>query len=165
MLSKKIETALNDQIAKEANASGSYLSMASWCQTKGLGGATSFFYAQSEEEREHMLKLVKYVNESGGHARVPALKEPPAKYKNIANVFEVSLEQEKAVTKSIHKLVDLTFSAKDYATFNFLQWYVAEQHEEETLFNSILDLINIAGIEGRNLLLVDKEIASIRDKG
>ena len=164
MLSKKIEVALNDQIAKEAYASNSYLSMASWCETKSFKGATGFLYKQSEEERVHMLKLVKYVNAAGGHALVPALKEPLATYKSLEHVFEVSIVQEKGVTKSINDLVELTFSTKDYATFNFLQWYVAEQHEEESLFKTILDIISHGGKDDKNILIVDNEIAKIRDE-
>lgn len=164
MLNKKIEKELNGQIAREAHASSSYLSMASWCETQGLRGSASFFYTQSQEERVHMLKLVKYVNESRGHALIPALKEPKTEFKSLHEVFELSLEQERDVTKSINHLVELTFSSKDYASFNFLQWYVAEQHEEESLFAAILDLLNLAGKDGRSLLIVDGEIAKMHTK-
>jgi len=162
MLTKKIETALNNQVANEAYASSSYLSMASWAETKGMRGTAEFFYAQSLEERDHMLKIVKYINEAGGTARIPAVEEPPAKYKSLKHVFETALTQEKGVTKSIHKIVDLAFAAKDFTTQNFLQWFVTEQHEEECLFQSILDLLGLAGAEEKNLFLLDNEIAKIR---
>ena len=162
MLSEKIEAALNDQIAKEAYASNYYLSMASWCEKTGLRGCSAFMYQQSEEELEHMMKLFRYVNAAGGHSLVSAIKEPPATYKSIAQVFELALEHEINVTKSINKLVELCFSEKDYSSFNFLQWYVAEQHEEEKLFNSILDTVKIAGSDGRGLLLLDNEISKLR---
>ena len=165
MLLKEIEAALNAQIANEAYASNSYLSMASWCEKKGLRGSAAFMYEQSEEEREHMMRMIKYVNEAGGHAKVSALKEPPYVYKSISQVFELALQHEIHVTQSINKIVDLSLSKKDYGTFNFLQWYVAEQHEEEHLFNSILDIIQISGTEGRGLLLLDNEIARLRSKG
>ena len=164
MLSKKIEAALNNQIAQEACASSSYLSMASWCETKGLRGCAGFFHAQSEEERAHMLKLVKYVNEAGGHALIGAVGEPPAHYKSIHHLFEVSLNQEQDVTKSINTLVEMTFSARDYASFNFLQWYVAEQHEEENLFTSILNILELAGKDSKSLIIVDNEIAKLKSE-
>jgi len=164
MLTKKIAAALNDQMVKEAFASNSYLSMASWCDDQGLRGCAEFFYAQSNEEREHMLKIVKYINESEGHAHIPSIKEPLCKYKSIKEVFELSLEQEKDVSKSINKLVELALGDKDYATNNFLQWFVAEQHEEEQLFRSILDIIRLAGSEGKNLLIIDNEVAKIRSR-
>ncbi len=163
MLSKKIETALNEQIVKEAFAANSYLAMASWCEKSGLRGCAGFMYEQSEEELEHMMKLFRYVNAAGGHAVVSAIKEPSNTYKSISDVFQSALEQEIGVTKSINKLVELCFEEKDYSSFNFLQWYVAEQREEEKLFNSILDVIKISGSDGRGLLLLDNEIAKLRD--
>ena len=162
MISAKIADALNEQIAKEAYAASYYLSMASWCETSGLRGCTAFFYEQSEEETEHMMKLFRYVNAAGGHAIAPDVKEPPRTYKSIAQIFELGLEHEINVTKSINKLVELCFGAKDYASFNFLQWYVSEQHEEENLFRSILDLVKITGADSRSLIFLDNEITRIR---
>lgn len=158
MLSTKIQTALNQQISEEDYAAHYYLAMASWCDKSGLPGSAKFLYVHAEQEKQHMMKLFRYVNEAGGHALVHAVKEPPAKFKSISNVFELTLEHERHVTKSINTLVDLCLREKDYSTFNFLQWYVAEQHEEERLLNSILDIIRIAGVEGRGLFLIDKEI-------
>ena len=162
MIHKKIEEAVNEQIANEAYASSSYLSMASWCEKQGLRGAAGFFYQQSDEERVHMLKMVKYVNEAGGHALVSMIKEPPSSYKSINEAFEIALDQERSVTKQINKLVDLSLETKDYASFHFLQWFVEEQLEEEKLFRLILDVIKLAGKDPRSLLLVDNEIAKIR---
>ncbi len=158
MLSEKIQSALNMQTAEEDYAAHYYLAMASWCDKSGLPGSAKFLYSHAEQEKQHMMKLFKYINEAGGHAIVKAVKEPPAKFKSISNVFELTLAQEKHVTASINKLVDLCLREKDYSTFNFLQWYVAEQHEEERSLNSILDIIRIAGVEGRGLFLIDKEI-------
>jgi ferritin len=163
MLSEKVQTALNNQIAEEAYASHFYLSMASWCDKSGLQGSAKFLYLHSEQEKLHMMKLFRYVNDAGGHAIVKAVKEPPSKFASISEIFGQTLEHEKHVTKAINYLVELCLGEKDFSTFNFLQWYVAEQHEEERMFNSILDLIKIAGLEGRGLFLVDKEIAKKAD--
>ncbi len=76
MLSKSIEAALNKQIRIEAESSQAYLAMAIWAEVKGLEGISNFMYSQSDEEREHMLKLVKFINERGGHAHVSELKHP-----------------------------------------------------------------------------------------
>ena len=162
MITSKIESALNEQIPLEGYACSSYMSMASWCESKGLRGCAKFFYKQSDEEREHMLRIVHYINAAGGHAIIPAIKEPLVHYKSLAHAFEVSLEQEKSVTKAINKLVEQTFNAKDYSSFNFLQWYVAEQHEEESLFKTILDIIQIS--EGKNMIIVDNEIAKFAEQ-
>ena len=164
MLSKKVEEALNKQVAYEVYASSSYLSMASWCEKEGLRGTASFLYAQSEEEKTHMLKIFRYINEAGGHALSPALKEPPNKYNSINHVFELALEQEINVTNQINKLVELSLDTQDYASFHFLQWFVEEQLEEEKLFRMILDIIKLAGKEGRSLLLIDNEIGKLREE-
>jgi len=162
MLTKKIEKALNEQIVLEAYASNSYLAMASWCEVKGFRGATKFYYAQSNEERVHMLKLVKYVNASGAHANITSVDGPERAYKTLQETFEAALKQEREVSKSINKLVELTFNDKDYTTHNFLQWYVQEQHEEESLFKSVLDLFALGGKDGKSLIIIDNEIMKIR---
>lgn len=162
MLTKKIEEALNGQIVNEAYASSVYLTMATWCETRGIRNATTFFYQQADEERMHMLKLVKYINETGGHAKIPAIKEPPAKYESLKDIFESSLEQEREFSKTIYNLVDMSLTEKDFTTHAFLQWFVTEQQEEERLFQSALDLLALAGTEDNNLLLIDNELSKIR---
>lgn len=161
MLSKKIEEALNKQIGKEDYAAHYYLAMASWCDKKGLRGSARFMYHHAEDERIHMMKLFRYITDTGGHAIVQAIKQPPMEFESIKNIFELTLEHEKQVTQSINELVALCLEEKDYSTFHFLQWYVAEQHEEEHQFQFLLDRISIAGLEGRGLFLVDKEIESL----
>ena len=163
MLSKKIQDALNLQISEEAYASHYYLSMASWLETSGLPGSAKFLYWNATQEQEHLMKLFHYVNEAGGHALVGAVKEPPQKFKSILDVFELVVEHERYVTKTISNPVDQCMQEKDYSTFNFLQWYVAEQHEEERKLKLVLDLIKLTGIEGRGLFLVDKEIGKMVD--
>ncbi|MGH7198712.1 MAG: ferritin [Candidatus Omnitrophota bacterium] len=161
MLSKKIEDALNNQIAEESYASHYYLAMASWLETSGLPGSAKFLYLNSAQESDHLMKLFHYVNEAGGHALIRAVKEPPQKFKSILDVFGLVVEHEQYVTKTINTLADLCAQEKDYSTLNFLQWYVAEQHEEERKLKLILDLIKLTGIEGRGLFLVDKEIGKM----
>ena len=161
MLSKNIENALNKQIAQEAFASFFYLSMASWCEYKGLEGAAKFLYRQSAEERDHTLKIFKYVNETGGHAIAPEIKKLPHEYKSIVDVFQLALSQEVSNTKSINNLVEMCIKEKDHSTNNFLQWYVSEQHEEEMVFKTILDKIRIIGTDGKGVYMIDKEIGNM----
>ena len=161
MVSKKVETALNKQIEFEAASSQYYLAMASWAETEGLTGVAEFLYAQSDEERMHMLKLVKYVNERGGHALVPALKQQPQKFKSIQYVFEEVLEHEVFVSTEINGLVEICLKEKDYTTHNFLQWYVAEQIEEEALARKILDKLKLIGDDKGGMYLFDRDLPSI----
>lgn len=164
MLSKKIEKALNDQLARENTASHLYLSMASWCDKSGLHGSAGFLYGHAEQERLHMMKLLHYVNDAGGYGVVQAVEAPPADYKSLEEIFKTVYKHEVAITKEINRLVDLCLSESDHSSFNFLQWYVAEQHEEERLFMHILDVIKITGVEGRGLFFIDKEIAGLKHK-
>jgi ferritin len=161
MLSQNIETALNKQIRIEAESSQVYLSMACWAETQGLEGVAQFMYSQSDEERMHMLKLVKYVNERGGHAVVTDLKAPKTTFGTMKEMFEELYSHELFVSDSINKLVHVTFEERDYATHNFLQWYVAEQIEEEAQAKNILDKINLIGDDKGGLYLFDRDIQQI----
>lgn len=162
MLNKKIIDALNKQIEYEAYAASSYLAMASWCEREGLRGCSEFFYEQSSEEREHMLKIVRYINGAGENAVIPAIEKPRGEYKSLKDIFETSLKQEQDVSKQIYKLVEQSFELRDFGTNHFMQWYVAEQLEEENLFRLTLDILRIAGKEDQSLLLIDNEIAKLR---
>ncbi len=161
MLSKTIEDALNNQIKIEAESSQIYLAMACWAEVKGLEGVANFMYTQSDEEREHMLKLVKFVNERGGHAKVSALKAPDVTFGSFKEMFELLLKHEMFVSQSINELVHITLQEKDYATHNFLQWYVSEQIEEEAVARTILDKINLIGDDKGGLYLFDRDIQNL----
>ena len=161
MLSKKIESALNAQIEIEAMSSQSYLAMASWAESSGLMGTAAFLYRHSDEERVHMLKLIKFVNDRGGRAVVPALKQPQKEYGSITDVFKNLLEHETFVTGSINKVVDLCLKEKDYTTHNFMQWYVSEQIEEETLARTLIDKLNLIGNDKGGLYLFDRDLVSL----
>lgn len=161
MLHKNIENALNNQIRIEAESSQIYLAMACWAEVKGLEGVSKFMYAQSDEEREHMLKLVKFVNERGGHAHISELNAPNVTFSSFKEMFEKLFEHEVYVSKSINELVHISLEEKDYATHNFLQWYVAEQIEEEAVARTILDKINMIGDDKGGLYLFDRDIENL----
>ncbi|MBL8009359.1 MAG: ferritin [Flavobacteriales bacterium] len=158
MLSKKIETALNGQIAIEAGSSQAYLAMASWAENQGLSGTAAFLYRHSDEERMHMLKLIKFVNERGGRAVVPALKQPATDFKSITDIFRSLLEHETHVTATINQVVDTCLKEKDYTTHNFMQWYVSEQIEEEALARTLIDKLNLIGNDKGGLYLFDRDL-------
>lgn len=161
MLKDTIEKALNNQIKSEAQSSQIYLAMASWAETEGLGGTAQFLYKHSDEERMHMLKLVQYVNERGGRAIIPDLTQPERNYKSISNLFQTLLNHEVMVSGEINNLVEICLNEKDYTTHNFLQWYVAEQIEEEALARTIMDKLNMIGQDKGGLYLFDRDIESI----
>ncbi|HLU87053.1 MAG TPA: ferritin [Taishania sp.] len=157
-MNPKVEKALNSQIEKEAFASQFYLAMASWSENNGLNGTAQFMYTHSDEERFHMLKLVKFVNERGGKAEIPSVVKPPMDFKNLEDIFTRLLEHEISVTASINDLVGLCLDERDYTTHNFIQWYVSEQLEEEALARSILDKIKLIGNDKGGMYLFDKDL-------
>jgi len=158
MLTEKIEKALNEQIKIEAESSQVYLAMASWAEKQGFEGVSSFMYAHSDEERAHMLKLVKFVNERGGHAIISTLDAPPVSFGSFKEMFQTLFDHEVMVSQKINDLIDITLTEKDYATHNFLQWYVSEQIEEEALARNILDKINLIGDDKGGLYLFDNDV-------
>ena len=161
MLSPTIEKVLNKQVTVEAESSQIYLAMASWAETQGFEGVAQFMYAHSDEEREHMLKLVKFINERGGHAKVSKLAAPPTEFGSFKEVFQTLFDHEVFVSKSINDIVHITLEERDYATHNFLQWYVSEQIEEEALARNILDKINLIGDDKGGLYLFDNDIKQL----
>ena len=162
MLTKKVEEALNSQLKLEAESSQAYLAMASWAEIHGLNGVSQFLYTHADEERAHMLKLFGYINDRGGHAIVPALEQPQIKFENVKNVFESVLEHEEGVSKSINNLVGICIDERDFTTQNFLQWYVAEQIEEESLARTILDKLEMLGDDKASMYMFDRDIMSLR---
>jgi ferritin len=160
MLHKKVEEICNRQIEREGYSSALYLSMASWAENNGLPGVASWLYVQSDEERLHMLKFVKYINERGGKALISALKKPAAEFKSTEEVFLQVLKHEEFITASINEIVQLTLEVKDFTTHNFLQWFVNEQIQEEASARMILDKLKLVG--KNNMYIFDRDILSLR---
>ena len=163
MLPKKVEEIINAQILKEDYSSQLYLSMASWAENNGFEGIADWLYAQSEEERVHMLKFVKYVNDRDGVAVIPAIDKPPSEFENVKLLFDKVLEHEKFISASINEIVGVCMDERDFTTQNWIQWFVTEQIEEEASVKAIIDKLNLLG--DTNLYLFDKDILSMRDGG
>lgn len=161
MLSEKIKNALNTQIKLEGDASNEYLSMAVWSENSGFQGAANFLYSHAEEERMHMLKLIKFINERNGIAVVPGFETPKSEFHNLYELFKSVLDHEIQVSQNINKLVELTLQEKDYSTHNFLQWYISEQIEEERLCRLILEKLNLIDSDKVGLYLFDRDIVTM----
>ena len=158
LISQKLQDAINQQIGNEFGASLEYLQIASYFESEDMLKLSEIFFDQSDEERMHMLKLVKFVNERGGHAQVSQLDAPPVSFGSFKEMFQSLFDHEVMVSQKINDLVDITLQEKDYATHNFLQWYVAEQIEEEALARTILDKINLIGDDKGGLYLFDNDV-------
>ncbi len=159
-ISTKMKRALQDQVALEALASNSYLAMASWCEVTGYHGSAKYFYAQSDEERTHMLKIIHYLNDIGATAIIPAIKAPTATYKSLEGLIKTALKNEQTVTNAIHKIVENAQKEKDHCTFAFLEWFVNEQVQEETKFETILQKFDLIGRDKIAVNEIDKTLAA-----
>lgn len=163
MLPKKVEEILNVQVEKEDYSSQLYLAMASWAENKGMEGVAGWLYAQSEEERLHMLKLVKYINERDGIAIIQGMETPPSNFKDVFSMFDQVLEHEKYISASINEIVAVCIAESDFTTQNWIQWFVNEQIEEEASVRAIIDKLNLVG--KNNLYMFDRDIMSTRGAG
>jgi ferritin len=163
MLAKKVEEILNIQIQKEDYSSQLYLAMASWTETEGFAGVSGWLYAQAEEERIHMLKLVRYVNEREGKAVIQGIETPPSEFGNIQELFDKVLEHEKYISASINEIVAVCIAVNDFTTQNWIQWFVTEQIEEESSVKAIIDKLKLVG--KNHMYMFDRDILSLRNMG
>jgi ferritin len=160
-LSPTLTAALNAQMTKEAHASQIYLSYAAWADDQGFAGIANFLFRHAQEERNHMMKVLEYILERGAKVKVEAIPAPPPDPANIHDCFEKVLQHEIDNTNAIYKLVKLSFDEQDWITWNFMQWFVKEQAEEETLALNLIDKIKIAGgagASGEALYALDRDL-------
>lgn len=165
-LSPTIAAALNDQMTKEAHASQIYLSYGAWADSHGFGGTANFLFRHAQEERNHMMKILEYILKRGGQVKVTAIPAPPPDPTSMNNCFEKVFEHEVDNTKAVYALVKMSLTEEDWATWNFMQWFVKEQTEEETMAMNLLDKLKIAGGEKINdeaLYSLDRDLEKTPD--
>ena len=137
--------------------------MAVWAETKGLGGIADWLYAQAEEERIHMLKLVRYINERDGRAAIIAVGEPPTEFGTVREMFDKVLEHEQFISGSINEIVQVCIDENDHTTNNWIQWFVTEQIEEEASVKGLIDKLKLVG--EHNMYMFDRDIMGMRGGG
>jgi len=143
-ISDAMNTKLNEQIKHEFGASQAYLAMACMFADMGLESLAMFFRKQTEEERQHALKILDYVLEIGGKVKIHALEAPTHEYPTAAAAIEAALAHEHKVTRQIHDLVALADKDNDYPTRSFLQWFVDEQVEEVSSMDHLAKIARMA---------------------
>ncbi len=151
-IKQKMIEPFNAQIKSEFSASAQYIAIAAYFDDLSLKELAGFFYRQSEEEREHAMKFVRFMLETGAKPIIPSIPELRNQFDNPADAVQFALDQENKVTDEINSLVDLSISEGDHAANNFLQWFVFEQVEEVDTMTTLLQTIKLAG---NNLLLVE----------
>jgi ferritin len=159
MPNEKILKALNQQLNLELSSSYEYLGMSAFFESANLSGFATWMRIQATEENAHASKIFDYILQTGGKVELEQINAPSFVYKTPKDAFELTYKHEQKVTASIHNLVGLAIDAKDYATNNFLQWFVNEQVEEESTALKILERIKMIEDSKGGLLYLDKELA------
>lgn len=156
--SRKIEDAMNAQLGFELSSAHAYLSMAAYCEDESLPGFAHWMKLQYQEELDHAVKFFDFIVDRGGRVRLEGIDKPKTDFSSPLETFEVSLENERAVTDAINELYTLTTKEQDYASQAFLNWFVTEQVEEEKMVTEIIDALKRVGQSGEALLLLDREL-------
>jgi len=158
MLKDKMVEALNKQINEELYSAYLYLSMSSYFEEIGLKGFANWMRVQAQEERDHAMKIFDYILSQGAKVRLLPIKEPPEKWEGPLDVFKQALEHEEHITECINNLVDFAEEIKDRATYNFLQWYIDEQVEEEENAREIINKLEWIGDKKEAIFMLDNEL-------
>ncbi|MFV2000493.1 MAG: ferritin [Acidimicrobiia bacterium] len=156
-LNPELEKAFNAQITMEYAAAYSYLGMSAWLDTQSLPGMASWMRLQSDEETTHGLRLLQFVLDRGGNVELGQIDAPSIAFGTPIDVFHASLAQEKDVTASINRLYSLAIESKDFSSIPLLDWFVAEQVEEESTVQQIIDDLERGG-DGQTVLMLDREL-------
>ncbi|MDH3404103.1 MAG: ferritin [Acidobacteriota bacterium] len=155
--SQDLIAAFNRHVGNEMEASMLYVSIAAYFDSEDLEQLAGFFYRQSEEERDHAMRFVKYVVDAGGRVEIPQLPAPPSEFADAAAAVEVALASEQKVTRQIYELVEVAQKDRDHIAQRFLDWFVNEQFEEVSSMNALLSVVRRAG--EANLLQVEDYLA------
>ena len=158
MLTDRMHKALNDQLQAEFSSAYLYLSMSAYFEDQGLEGMANWMTIQFQEEQSHALKFYRYITERGGKVELQAIEKPRHEWDGVVEVFEETLAHEQMVTGLINDLADLAIQEKDHATHNMLQWFIAEQVEEEANVEAIVTQLRLVKGEGAGLFMIDREM-------
>lgn len=158
MLDERMEEALNYQLNRELYSGYLYLAMAAYFDDQDLPGFANWMRIQAQEELSHAMKFYDYLVRRGGRAVMDAIEAPENEWESAVAVFEQVYQHEQMVTGLIHKLVDLALEISDHATNNFLQWFVAEQVEEEESSSGVLHKVKMASQSRSGLYMLDQEL-------
>ncbi|MBP1635862.1 MAG: ftnA [Acidobacteria bacterium] len=153
LISKELTAAINEEIGREFFASHQYTNIACYFESLALRKLAALFMKQGDEERAHALKFIKYLNEVDAKVEIPAVPAPQATFKSVEEAVQKSLDWEREVTRNCNALMAIAVDQKDYASQDFLRWFITEQVEEEATMGNLLQVVKAAG--ERNLIMVE----------
>jgi ferritin len=158
MIDKKLEDALNNQVNAELYSAYIYLAMAAYFEGINLGGFSKWMRVQAQEEVGHAMKIFDFVFERDGQVELAAIEKPALEWKSPLDAFQAAYNHEQKVTGMIHDLVELARSNKDYATENFLGWFVEEQVEEESSALEIVSNLKLIKDSPNGMFMLDARL-------
>ncbi len=145
LISPELNKAFNEEIGRELFASHQYIAIASYFDGRALKKLAALFFKQSEEEREHAMKFVEYLNDVNGKVEVPAIEAPKSDFQSAEEAVRLALQWELEVTQHINNLMTMAIEQKDYAAQEFLDWFVKEQVEEVSTMQDLLQIVQQVG--------------------
>jgi len=154
VLSKAVESAINEQIKNELYSAYLYLSMSAYFEANNMPGSARWMRLQSDEEMSHAMKLFDYMNDRGNHVVLQAIDQPPSEFGGPLDIFEKALEHEQKVTGMINSIYALAVKENDYPTQVELQWFITEQVEEEKSAGEIVEQLKMA------LIMLDRALGA-----
>lgn len=159
MLDKKVAELINDQINKEFYSAYLYLDFSVYYEEVGLDGFANWYMIQAQEERDHAVLMLQYLQNNGEKVTLEAIAKPDKELKDKLQVLELGLEHERYVTSLIHTIYEAAYSAKDFRTMQFLDWFVKEQGEEEKSAEDMIKKMRLFGDDAKSLYALNSEMA------
>ena len=156
----KVYEMLNEQVNKEFYSSYLYLYFANFYMNKGLNGFANWYKIQSQEENDHALLFIQYMQNNDIKVTLEAIQKPDVKLNENIDVLKASLEHERYITESIHNVYEQALIKKDFRTIQFLDWFIKEQGEEESKANELVKKMELFGLDSKGLYMLDQEMAS-----
>ena len=159
MLDKMVVELLNKQVNKEFYSAYLYLDFSNYYSDEGLDGFANWYKIQAQEERDHAMLFVQYLQNNGEKVTLEAIAKPDVELTSAKVVLEEGLKHEQYVTSLIHNIYDAAYSVKDFRTMQFLDWFVKEQGEEETKADNLVKKYALFGDDPKSLYMLDNELA------
>ncbi len=160
MLDKKVSELLNDQVNKELYSAYLYLDFSNFYADEGLDGFANWYKIQAQEERDHAMLMMQYLQNNGEKVELKAIAKPDKELKDKLQVLELGLEHEQYVTSLIHAIYDAAYNVRDFRTMQFLDWFVKEQGEEETNAEGMVKKMKLFGDDAKSLYMLNSEMAA-----
>ena len=159
MLDKKVADLINTQVNKEFYSAYLYLDFANFYVEQGLNGFANWYQVQAQEERDHAMLFVKYLQNNDAKVTYEAIDKPNIELKNNMDPLQAGLKHEQYVTSLINNIYDAAYAVKDFRSMQFLDWFVIEQGEEDTNATDMIKKMEIFGSVPKGLYLLDQELA------